>query len=318
MSVITPERLLKLAYHYPDLHNIWYLITIATLTELNLIEDIPAILHFALRQQLFEFCNDEETVLNNEFIYKLAEDSISSSKMVSKMYNTGINIPDILIPHTYANMIPLTYKYSKGKDIRKKQQFIVDQARETILKCVSFVGLPKTINALTILKSVTPTSLTYHNVDTPKRPNYVETGDVGEETIDGKVSDRSLNLDIIQNNLLKGAELWSTSYSGNVKTKIRKQMLNVYPDLWYYVYHNIYSVNLQFDKILTNKKTSLVLLGCLIPQDLTFQIKGYLKSAINNGATKEQVNQTINLILEICEWKTGHNFKDGIESIPKL
>ena len=69
---ITPELLLKLAYSYPNLQNSWYLIAVATLTQLNLSEEIPKVFHFALRQQLLEFQNDS-SLLTNETMLKLAE-----------------------------------------------------------------------------------------------------------------------------------------------------------------------------------------------------------------------------------------------------
>ena len=81
-----------------------------------------------------------------------------------------------MIPHTYSEKLP--YKYHQGKDIRQTQQSIVDQIREVLLKISMFSGLPKSINSLLILKSVTPTALTNSNTDTnislPKRKNIVE------------------------------------------------------------------------------------------------------------------------------------------------
>ncbi|KAI3404051.1 hypothetical protein KGF56_003087 [Candida oxycetoniae] len=310
MSLITPERLLKIAYHYPHIHNTWYLIATATLLELNLVEEIPAVLHFALRQQLFEFCNDEEKIISDEYLLRLAEDSISSSKACVKMYSTGVKIPDILIPVTYYKKIPLNYKYNRGEDVLKKQQFIVNQMREVILKLVSMVGLPKVINALTLLRAATPTRLVEN---TPKRPsqiNYFNGG--GEEiaaaatdTIDGQITPKSVNVKQVKSDLLEGSRLWNTVFSKNLGVRIRKQMLNAYPDLWYYINNHVYSYLLSYNHILTSKKTSLVIIACLIPQDVQPQLKGYLKGALNNGATKEEVMDTKSLALEICKWKTG-------------
>ena len=87
---ITPELLLKLAYSYPNLQNSWYLIAVATLTQLNLSEEIPKVFHFALRQQLLEFQNDS-SLLTNETMLKLAEDSISSSERFLIFIKPGLN-----------------------------------------------------------------------------------------------------------------------------------------------------------------------------------------------------------------------------------
>ena len=100
----------------------------ATLTQLNLSEEIPKVFHFALRQQLLEFQNDS-SLLTNETMLKLAEDSISSSERFPDIYQTGVKLPDVLIPHTYSEKLPLNYKYHQGKDIRQTQQSIVDQIR---------------------------------------------------------------------------------------------------------------------------------------------------------------------------------------------
>ena len=62
----------------------------ATLTQLNLSEEIPKVFHFALRQQLLEFQNDS-SLLTNETMLKLAEDSISSSERFLIFIKPGLN-----------------------------------------------------------------------------------------------------------------------------------------------------------------------------------------------------------------------------------
>ena len=125
----------------------------ATLTQLNLSEEIPKVFHFAFTTTLLEFQNDS-SLLTNETMLKLAEDSISSSERFL-IFIKQVKLPDVLIPHTYSEKLPLNYKYHQGKDIRQTQQSIVDQIREVLLKISMFSGLPKSINSLLILKSVT-------------------------------------------------------------------------------------------------------------------------------------------------------------------
>lgn len=327
---ITPELLLKLAYSYPNLQNSWYLIAVATLTQLNLSEEIPKVFHFALRQQLLEFQNDS-SLLTNETMLKLAEDSISSSERFPDIYQTGVKLPDVLIPHTYSEKLPLNYKYYQGKDIRQTQQSIVDQIREVLLKISMFSGLPKSINSLLILKSVTPTALTNSNTDTnislPKRKNIVEPIEENTttntqnvvDTIGGKISNGSIVVDQIVTNLIEGSEYWNTIYSNKLNIRIKKEMLRAYPDLWYFVYHHIYGPLISFTEILSPQKTSFSLIACMIPQDVNSQLKGHLKGAINNGATKEEVNNVIQLVFDICDsLNQTQLWKDGKQSVPKL
>ncbi|CAK9436097.1 uncharacterized protein LODBEIA_P06550 [Lodderomyces beijingensis] len=316
-TFLTPERLLRLAYHYPLLHNVWYLIATATLLELNLVEEIPAVLHFALRQQLYEFSNDEGKIVNNEYMLLLAEDSIKSSARCRMMYATGVKVPDILIPLVYYKHIPLNFKYTKGEDIHRKQQFIVDQVKEVVLKLVSMVGLPKVINALTLIRASTPSRLVRAEPVRPREiaPSSSSLG--GEQTVDGAIDAASVNVKQIKFDLIQGSKLWNTVFSNHLGLKIKKQMLNAYPDLWYFVNNHIYSYLLSYNKYLSDKKTSLVVVACLVPQDVNPQLRGHLRGALNNGATKDEVSNTRMLSLEICQW-LGKSWKEGIESVPKL
>ncbi|KAI5951231.1 hypothetical protein KGF54_004305 [Candida jiufengensis] len=317
MVLLTPERLLKLAYHYPDLHNTWYIITTSALLELNLIDEIPIVLHFALRQQLFEFSTDEESITKNEYMIKLAEDSILSSQHCVKMYKTGVKIPDVLIPLAYYKKMPLNYKYTRGEDINRKQQFIVLQINEVILKLASMCGLPRVINGLTILKAATPTRLSQHVLRRIDEVKIIPDDPNGVETIDGPISSSSIDTKVVKSNLIRGSKLWDSIYTKGVNIKIKKQMINANPDLWYFVYNHIYSYLLSYNEILTVKKTSLAIIACLIIQDVPPQLKGHLKGALNIGTSKEEISHTQKMVLQICEWY-GRTWKDGVNSLAKL
>lgn len=43
------------------------------------------------------------------------------------------------------------------------------------------------------------------------------------------------------------------------------------------------------------------MLACLIPQDVNPQLKGHLVGALNNGATKEEVEAVREVIIKVCE-----------------
>ncbi|KAI5965486.1 hypothetical protein KGF57_000752 [Candida theae] len=303
MALLDAKRLLRLAYHYPRLQNTWYLIATAALLELNLVEEIPAILHFALRQQLLEFSSDEDRVVNNEYMIKLANDSIESSRRSIKLNSIGVKVPDVLIPGTYYKLIPLNYKYTRGEDIQRKQQFIVKAMCEVILKLSALCGLPKAINGLTVLKAATPARFAQISTARPNEIKTTQDASNAKNTIDGPISSVSIDTARVKSNLLRGSSFWNTIFSNKINQRIRNQMVDAYPDLWYYTYQHIYSPLLSYTDILTAKKTSLVMIACLIPQHVEPQLKGHLTGAINNGASRGEISSTKELVSEICSWQ---------------
>lgn len=119
MSLLTAERLVKLAYKYPNLSNTWYLIATACLTVINQPDEIPKLYHFALRQQLLEDAptTGNNSLLTNKYLLQLANDSIESAKRYQDLTAVGMNLPDILIPPNYYDKLPLNFKFNKGEDI---------------------------------------------------------------------------------------------------------------------------------------------------------------------------------------------------------
>lgn len=334
MSILTAERLVKLAYSYPDLHSTWYLVACACLTVVNQPNEIPKIFHFALRQQLLEHSGNK-LVLTDQYLLKLAQDSISSSKKYAELTAVGVNLPDVLIPYTYHDKLPLTYRFKRTDDINKLQTKIAAKFREVILKSAALSGLPKAINALMILKAVTPNNLKPDLK--PSRPlivnpgNYLSNDVLVEDfsgtndqptnlldTIDGPISDTSVNSKQIQLDLSRGSKFWNTIYTQKVNKRIRNQMYNAYPDLWYYTYHHVYSPLLSFTDILSKKETSMTVVSILIPQDVNPQLKGHLKGALNAGATKAELDQLLHLVFDICDWTGGNYWAKGKESVAKL
>ena len=50
-----------------------------------------------------------------------------------------------------------------------------------------------------------------------------------------------------------------------------------------------------------------------------FSIESHLKGAINNGATKEEVNNVIQLVFDICDsLNQTQLWKDGKQSVPQI
>ncbi|KAI5965487.1 hypothetical protein KGF57_000753 [Candida theae] len=339
MNVLSAERLVRLAYKYPALSNTWYLIATACLTVVNQPQEIPKLYHFALRQQLLVNPTSKEasstSLLTEPSLIKLAQDSINSAKQFQDMSAVGVNLPDVLIPHSYYKEFPLQFKYSKHVDIIAMQDQLTARFREVILKSIALSGLPKAINALMILKTVTPTNL--KSGLTPERPRIVSPGHIPSasivsedvygtkfdkeddtvDTIDGPISESSIHPQQIASDLVRGSEFWSRVYS-KISNRVKNQMLTAYPDLWYHAFHHVYAPLLSYTKIISGKETSLCVVACLIPQDVNPQLKGHLRGALNNGATKEELDNVRSMVFDICDWTGGIQWKGGKESVAKL
>lgn len=335
MSLITAERLLRLAYKYPSLQNSWFLIACACLSVINQPHDIPKIYHFALRQQLLEFKNDPG-LMTDKYLLKLASDSIASSEKYEELSSIGIGLPDVLIPYTYHDKLPLNYKFNKGSNIFEYQNLITVKFREVLLKMSGLIGVPKTINGLNYLKTVTPMSIKNNN-SLPLRPPLVKNNNIPSskiieedvagtrfesddviDTIDGPINPNSINSSQVFNNLKAGSNLWNKIYSNNYNKKIRNQIYQSYPDLWYFIYQNIYSNIFSFTEILNEQETALVIVTSLIPQDVNPQLKGHLRGALNLGVSHEQLNDLRLLVFDICDWAGGNFWKEGKDSVAKL
>lgn len=335
MVVLTAERLVKLAYKYPNLYNSWYVLASSALAVVNQPQEIGKVFHFALRQQLLEMVSDN-LLLTDSFMLKLAEDSIASASKYDEFTAIGVNLPDILIPYTYHDKLPLAYKYNRSEDIRAAQSAIANRIREALLKVAPIVGLPKSINALTELRKVTPNSIQPDSK--PKRacvlsPGHVKSSDLVQEdfagtrfegdalptqdTIEGPVSSLSINDEVVLKNTVRGSDFWQSVY-GKIGNRVKTQMFNAYPDLWQFAYNNVYGPVLSFVDIISAKETSFVVISALIPQDVNPTLKGHLKGALNQGATKEDIESVRGLTLDICDWSGNVHWRNGKDSVAKL
>lgn len=337
MVVLTPERLVKLAYKYPTLHSNWYIIASTALAVVNQPQEIGKVLHFALRQQLLESLSSlDKSLLTDYYLLKLAEDSISSANKFDEFTAVGINLPDILIPYTYHDKLPLPYKYSKKEDITAVQIQVAAKIREALLKIAPIAGLPKSINALTALHKVTPTTVRAANK--AMRPATIQPGHVNSssivqedvagtrfedqlidtrDTIDGPICRKSVNSQLISENFVRGSAFWENVY-GKVSNRVKNQMYSAYPDLWQYAIHNVYSPILSFEEILRAKETSFCVVAALIPQDVPPTLKGHVRGAVNLGATKEELASIRLLVFDVCDWSGNITWKGGKESVYKL
>ena len=94
-------------------------------------------------------------------------------------------------------------------------------------------------------------------------------------------------------------------------------MFTAYPDLWYFAYHHVYSPLLSFTDIISAKETSMCC--CLLDSTgCQSTIKRTFERALNNGGTKEELNDVRSLVFDLCDWKGGITWKGGKEGVAKL
>jgi alkylhydroperoxidase/carboxymuconolactone decarboxylase family protein YurZ len=180
--------------------------------------------------------------------------------------------------------IPTLFEYVLSETPSPNQKLkVAREIREALFKGCAIAGLPKTINALTHLKNVTPTELR----ETSLQREFRQTIDVN-----------------------KGAAFFDQVY-GKISSRVFNQLSTAYPDLAHYTIGHVYAPLLSFSNVLGPKQTSLVVIACLIPQDVNPQLKGHLKGALNNGATREEVEDTRALSMEICQW-CGVNWREEV------
>lgn len=154
--------------------------------------------------------------------------------------------------------------------------------REALLKSAALGGLPKAINSLMLLKNVTPVEL--RETTLQRRDEHAN-------------SETEKGVDIDS----RGTAFWDQVY-GKINKRVMGQMSTAYPDLGYWALHHVYGPLLSYTGILGSKETSLVVIASLIPQDVNPQLKGHLKGALNNGATKEEVMAVRELSMLISTW----------------
>jgi alkylhydroperoxidase/carboxymuconolactone decarboxylase family protein YurZ len=171
--------------------------------------------------------------------------------------------------------VPRIFEYMMSRTNPSDQMAMSRNMREALLKGAALGGLPKSINSLTQLKHVTPNHL--REISMQRDRTWLADGPT------------------------RGKLLFDHVY-GKVSKRVSGQMNSAYPDLEYYAINHVYGPLLSYSGVLPLKETSFVIVACLIPQDVNPQLKGHLKGALNNGATKEEVMSLRDMSMLICKW----------------
>lgn len=100
---------------------------------------------------------------------------------------------------------------------------------------------------------------------------------------------------------------------GKITSRVSSALTTSYIDLGLYA-RVAYAYLLGNTNVLSPKETSFVIVAGLIPQDVNPQLKGHLKGAVNNGASKEEVRAVREVVIELCRL-AGVNWKGEVANL---
>lgn len=166
---------------------------------------------------------------------------------------------------------------------RRRRLVLTEKLRESILKTAALSGLPRAINALTLLRDCTPASLRQQcAAGGTKRPPVASWADYVAEQQRGKA-------------------YWDRVYT-KISTRVAGQLESAYPDLWTYTLQHVYAPLLSYTDVLSAEETALVVVASLVPQDVNPQLKGHLRGAVNGGVAVERVRAARDMAIEVGGW----------------
>ncbi|CAJ0551149.1 Ff.00g110790.m01.CDS01 [Fusarium sp. VM40] len=201
---------------------------------------------------------------------------------------SAINRPDE-VPNVLKNAIEERLETAnEGATGRDEQLRIARRLREALVKASAVAGMPKvgtirTINALLSLKSATPEDLLDESGTYDASPRHKDIYDSSPTQV-----------------LERGQSFFEKIY-GKISRRIMGQLdRSGAPDLGLLA-RMTYGYVLSNTDVLTPAETSFVLIASLIPQDVSPQLKGHLRGALNGGATVDEVRAVRDIVIKICE-----------------
>ncbi|ODO06170.1 hypothetical protein L198_01402 [Cryptococcus wingfieldii CBS 7118] len=166
--------------------------------------------------------------------------------------------------------------------------------RETALKCISFSGIPRTINALTSLRAHLPEDVINELSTTPTRQVLCQCYRVSDSPC------RKLTPQNVTETLARGQSLWDAIYEP-LSAKLLSKLSDAHPDLPVHILTSHYS-HLLSDPFTTPPPggakvgrvlTSVVSMACLRAQQgvgpqLTSHVFGLKKSLLEGGGAERE------------------------------
>ncbi|SJM84674.1 uncharacterized protein ZBIST_1811 [Zygosaccharomyces bailii] len=272
--MLNAQKLAQLAQFHPNLRDLWYLVAAVTFSVCNQPQEIPKLYHYAL-------------MLQNE---RSTKDLLATANKTCDLLRGEQTTLRPIIDQIYSQPNTL-------------QQQLTIKFREALLKIGPLAGLPKSINVLSQLRDVTPTSLLPETK--PIDPWKAAKGE--EEACPSSQRKELADTGAVTQ---RGLEHWNHLYT-KVSSRIVNNLNSSYPDLWYYILVHVYGPILSYDKILSAQETSLMVIAALVPQDVNPQLKGHLKGALNVGCDPETVEATRSLAVTVSKW-CGINWRTEV------
>ncbi|CCD26939.1 carboxymuconolactone decarboxylase family protein NDAI_0J00470 [Naumovozyma dairenensis CBS 421] len=279
--VLTKLRLIEIVNSYDTrLKHIWYLVVIATFCSSNQPNDIAIIYLYVMLRCLPQYQDMDVNELS-DCVFQLF-DRIDTENRLEEI-------------NRYFDINKNNFDNSTIDTLRT----ITDKFKETLLKCSAICGLPKCINGLTVLKSVTPT-IVLDNIDIVDP--YSPVNDRDSLFARSSLLKRGKSADVLENDdINNGIDHWNLIYN-KVSSRVANNLNQSYPDLWYFIIKDIYGSLLSNNEVLNNKETSIIVISSLIPQDVNAQLKGHLRGALNVGCTIEIIKSVRELSILCCKW----------------
>ncbi|RDL40535.1 Yjr111c-like protein [Venustampulla echinocandica] len=202
--------------------------------------------------------------------------------LISATVLTILNRPDE-IATVYKHVMefgPSNIDSMPGYDERLK---ITRRMREALLKTSAIGGVPKAINAILVLKEVTP-------IELQDAPN--------------SFSPTSRRTDIYNTpttEILERGQSFFNKIYGKISKRVISQLDQSGTEDLGLIARLMYSYVLSPSNVLIPVETSYIMIAGLIPQDVNPQLKGHLRGALNGGATEEEVRAVRDISIRMCE-----------------
>jgi len=171
------------------------------------------------------------------------------------------------------------------KPSETEQTFIAKKLREALIRVVAVAGMPKTINSIFALKPHTPPHLrekpsTNTTLTTSRAKDLYETS-VPDILARGDATFKKLYGPIAPS-MIAGMDHSGCSDLG-ITTRL------------------IYGYFFSNPELLSAAESSFMGIAAMIPQDVNAPLRGHLNGAVNNGATRAEVQAVRAIVIRICE-----------------
>ncbi|KAI9821541.1 MAG: bifunctional AP-4-A phosphorylase/ADP sulfurylase [Phylliscum demangeonii] len=195
----------------------------------------------------------------------------------------------------------LTHAIAHTAPHSPQRRAIAHRTREALIKSAPLTGFPKAINALHALEAALHPSPPPPPSGTDADDDGIERGPSAAARSRTRAIEHPSSSAAATAVLGRGQALFDTVY-GRAARPVMRQMRETSgaPDLAALV-RLLYGHVLSNTDTLSALETSWVMIAALVPQDVEPQLKGHLLGALNQGASRDQVNAVRAVVVRVCE-----------------